>query len=509
MTAPATGEVVGSVPMLDAAAVRVLVERARAAQPAWAALSPRARGRLLLRLRDHLALRAEEVADLSCRETGKLPAEALLSDVLTTCDLARWYARRAPAVLRRRRIPAGWLVNKRCYEVREPYGVVGVIGPWNFPVLNTMRAALAALAAGNAVVLKPSEAAPLSALLMEELAQEAGWPPDLLLVATGDGSTGAALIEAGVDKLSFTGSVATGRAVARMAAERLIPVTLELGGKDPMLVLAGADLDRAARAAVAGAFWNAGQICTSVERVYVEESAYHKFLERVLREVAGLVVGPASDPASDVGALTTEAQLERLDRHIADAVSRGARLLAGGHRLPGPGRFFAPTVLADVDHSMDVMREETFGPLLPVMRVRDAEQALRLANDCAFGLGSSIFGPTGQAMGLVSKLRAGMTCVNDALINAGVPGLPFGGTGESGYGRVYGDEGLREMSRTRAVLVSRIGWKFELPSYPLRRWGRTRALALVELLHGPGLLSRLRGLRRLVSRAPAGTSGVE
>lgn len=497
--APATGDVIGSVQVLGVEEVRALVERARLAQGAWAERPVRERARLLLRFRDRLVARAEEVADLSCRETGKLPFEALASDVFVTCELARWYARRAPEVLAPRRVPPGPLITKRCYELREPYGVAGVIAPWNFPVLNSMRAVMAALVTGNAVVLKPSEMSPLCALLMAELMREAGFPPDVCLVATGGGGTGAALVRAGVDKLSFTGSVETGRAVARAAAEQLIPVTLELAGKDAMIVLADADLERAARAALAGGLFNAGQICTSVERVYVEAPVYDAFLARVVREASDLRVGTAADADADVGALTTEEQLERLERHVADAARRGARVLVGGKRLPGPGRFFAPTILADVDHTMEIMREETFGPVLPVMRVRDAEEALRLANDSRFGLGASVWGRRERVEALVPRLRAGMVCVNDAVTNALVASLPFGGVGESGYGRVYGDEGLREMSRARAVLVDRAGLKREFAHYPLRRFGAARVLGLVRMLHGRGLGLRVRGLVQLLT----------
>ncbi|HEX7117919.1 MAG TPA: aldehyde dehydrogenase family protein [Longimicrobiales bacterium] len=496
---PATGEEVGTAPILEPHEVRRLVERARAAQPAWAALGPRQRGRLLLRFRDRLVERAEEIAELSSRETGKQRFEALLLDVLVTADLARWYARRAPAVLAPRRIPSGWLLSKRCYEVREPFGVVGVIGPWNLPVLNSMRTVLAALAAGNGVVWKASEMSPLCALRVLELAREAGIPEDVFLVATGDGATGAALIDAGIDRVSFTGSVETGRKVARMAAERLIPTTLELGGKDAMIVLADADVARAANAAAAAAFANAGQICVSIERVYVEAPVYDAFVQRVVEIASSLPTG--AGPDAEVGALTTDAQLETVERHVRDAVAKGARLLTGGERLPGPGRFYAPTVLADVDHSMDVMREETFGPVLPIMKVRDAEEAVRLANDSRFGLGASLWTRADRAAALVPRIRAGMTCVNDAAANGLVAGLPFGGVGDSGYGSAYGDHGLLEMTRPHAVLVDRLGVKREFLHYPTRRFGEARLLGLIRLLHGPGARRRLSGLLRLVRGA--------
>lgn len=495
---PATGERVGAAPVLDAAAVHGLVARARAAQPEWAARPLAERARLLMRLRARLVERADEVADTSCAETGKLPVEALLVDVLATAGVAAWCAQRADAVLGRRRIPTGWLVTKRAYELREPYGVVGVIAPWNWPVLNAMRAVLPALVAGNTVVLKPSEAAPLSALLMRELADAAGFPADVFLVATGDGTTGAALVGAGLDRLSFTGGVETGRSIARAAAERLLPVSLELGGKDAMIVLPGADLERAASAAVAGSFYNAGQICTSLERIYVEHSVYDAFLEHVLGQTRALRVG--GGPDADVGSMTVTAQLEKVDAQVRDAVARGARVLAGGRRVPGPGRFYEPTVLVDVTDDMTVMREETFGPVLPIVKVRDAEDAIRRTNASRFGLGASIWGPRDVAESLVRRVRAGMLSVNDAMLGALVPGLPFGGVGESGSGRVHGDDGLREMSWSRAVLVDRAGLH-EVAYYPLSRLGREGALGAVRLLAGRGAL-RWHGLRALLARVP-------
>jgi acyl-CoA reductase-like NAD-dependent aldehyde dehydrogenase len=478
--------------------VRALVGRARAAQAGWAALPLRERARLLRRFRARLVERAEEVADTSCAETGKLPVEALLVDVLATAGVAAWSADRAAAVLGPRRIPTGWLITKRAYEVREPYGVVGVIAPWNWPVLNAMRAVLPALVAGNAVILKPSEATPFSALLMRRLADEAGIPADVLLIATGDGTTGAALVEAGVDLVSFTGSIETGRRIARAAAERLLPVSLELGGKDAMIVLPGADLARAASAAVAGALYNAGQICTSLERFYVEQSVYDEFVALVLREVQRLRVG--AGPDADVGAITVPAQLETVEAQVRDAVARGARVLAGGRRLDGPGLFYAPTVLVDVTDDMAVMQEETFGPLLPIVKVADAAEAIRRTNASRFGLGASIWGPRELAESLVRRVRAGMLSVNDALLSALVPGLPFGGVGESGTGRVHGDDGLREMSWSRAVIVDRAGLH-EAAFYPLARLGREGALGAVRLLAGHGAL-RWQGLRALLRRLP-------
>ena len=498
--APATGAVLGSVPILDSGEVAAAVACARRAQPAWQERGIAERARLLMRLRAVMADHAEEIARLSCAETGKMPMEALLTDVQVTCDLARWYARRAPDIIGERRVSAGWLLTKRAYEMREPYGVVGVIGPWNFPVLNSMRAVLAALMCGNTVVLKPSEASPLSALLVRKLATEAGFPDDVFIIVTGDGATGAALVGSDIDKLCFTGSVETGRKIARAAAERLLPLVLELGGKDPMIVLDGADVDRAADAAVSGAFLNAGQICVSIERVYVEEKIYDRFMDRVVEKAKRVTLGVPEDPQADVGAITVESQIDKIESQVDDAVRNGAQVLVGGGRVAGSGRFYQPTILSEVTHDMRIMREETFGPVLPVMKVRDAEEAIALANDSSFGLGGSIWAKRAVAERLVPRMRVGMVAINDTLVNGMIASLPFGGAKrESGYGRVYGDDALREMTWTRTVTIDRVGMR-EPSYYPLRRFGSRRALGAVQLLSGSGIRLKLRGLMRILTQ---------
>lgn len=497
---PATGELVGSVPNMDADEVRALLIRARNAQPEWGARPVRQRVELLRRFRRELADRADEAAGLSSRESGKTVFEGLVGDVLPTLDLARFYANRVGRVMAAQGVRS-WMVSKKGRIEREPYGVVGIISPWNFPVLNPMRVVMAALVTGNTVVLKPSEMAPMSGVLMRQMALAAGIPADVFLVATGDGETGAALVDGDVDKISFTGSVATGRAVAEAAARRLIPLTLELAGKNAMVVLADSNLERAVNLGVQGAYWNAGQICIAVERVYVEAPIYDAFLDKVVAATEALEVASGTDPDADIGALTTDAQVIRLDRQLADAVAKGARVLTGGALLPGPGRHFAPTVVADVDHSMAIMREESFGPVMPVMKVADAEEAIRLANDSPYALAASIWTRRRRGQRLVRRLRAGMVSLNDVLYHGAMAGLPFGGMGNSGYGRVHGEEGLREVTQTRAVLVDRAGATREpIGGFPFRRFGVRRARALIRLLHGRGVTDRLRAVLALLSR---------
>jgi acyl-CoA reductase-like NAD-dependent aldehyde dehydrogenase len=496
--APADGALLGTVPNMSPAAVAALLARARAAQPEWSGRPTRERAALLDRFRARLAERAVEAAELSSRESGKLVFEGLVGDVLPTLDLARFYARRVHRVFRPQRVRS-WLITKKSVVLREPYGVVGIIAPWNFPVVNPMRAVLATLVTGNTVVLKPSELTPLSALLMREIALEVGFPEDVFLVATGGGATGQALVEGDVDKISFTGSVATGRKVAQVAASRLLPVVLELGGKNAMVVLADADLERAVNLGVQGAFWNAGQICIAVERVYVEAAIYDEFVERAVTETRSLTMGGGTDPDADIGAVTTDEQVCRLDRQLADAAAKGARILTGGTLQEGPGRHFAPTVVADVNHTMEIMREESFGPVMPIMRVRDVEEAIRMANDSPYALAASIWTRRRRGEALVGRLRAGMVSVNDVLYHAVVAGLPFGGMGNSGYGRVHGEEGLREMTQTRAVLVDRAGIAREpIGGFPFRRFGMARARGLVGFLHGRGPVARARAAVRLL-----------
>ena len=494
VASPATGKTIGTAPIMSPGDVRALVARARAAQPAWQERGVRDRARLIMRYRAIIATNAERVAQLSVDETGKLLFEALVADVQTTCDLAKWYAKRTDCVMRRHRIPAGWLLTKRAYEVREPYGVIGIIGPWNFPVLNCMRSVLAALMCGNTVVLKPSEASPLSALLMRELAADAGIPDDVFLIAPGEGPTGAALVDADIDKLCFTGSVETGRKIARAAAERMLPLSLELGGKDPMIVLRGANIERAANAAVAGAFINAGQICTSIERVYVEAPVYDEFVKRVVEKAKAVRTG--TDDGADVGAITVEMQIDKIEQQVTDAVQQGARILVGGARGSNGGRFYTPTVLADVTHDMTIMREETFGPVLPVMKVRDADEAIRLANDTPFALGGSIWGKRAHAERLAMRLRSGMVSINDTLMNGVIAGLPFGGLKDSGYGRVYGDEAIREMSWPRGVTIDLANMR-EFAYYPLNKFGTQRVRGMVQVLSAPGLRNKFKGLMKI------------
>jgi acyl-CoA reductase-like NAD-dependent aldehyde dehydrogenase/choline dehydrogenase-like flavoprotein len=455
---PATGQTIATIPDLGAGAVREMVARAREAQPAWEAIGFAGRAEVLLAARRWMVANAERVVTTIVGETGRPVDETQFAELSYGLSALEFWAKAAPDYLADERIEsASPFVRGRRLIVRyAPVGVVGVIGPWNYPLNNSFGDAIPALAAGNAVVLKPSEVTPLTSLLMAEMLAECGIPEHTFQVATGRGETGAALVDE-VDSVMFTGSAATGKKVMARAAESLTPVSLELGGKDPMIVLADADLERAANAAVSYGLNNSGQVCISVERIYVEAPVYDEFLERLTRKVETLRQGPPGEPGSvDVGAIIFPPQLELIEAHVRDAVAKGATVVTGGGRVEGiGGRFFEPTVLADVDHSMRCMIEETFGPTLPVMKVDDAGQAIRLANEGPYGLQASIWTrdtETGEK--LAKRVEAGVCCVNDAQVNYVALELPMGGWKASGLGSRHGPDGIRKYTRRQSLLVT-------------------------------------------------------
>jgi acyl-CoA reductase-like NAD-dependent aldehyde dehydrogenase len=533
---PATGETIGTLPIFGAAEINAAVQRAAAAQKRWAAASVRERLKVLRRFGQLLCEQKESVAAVISREAGKPEIEALSTEILVVLDTVEYLRNHVAEFLLPELVPHGNPIMKlkRGTLLREPYGVVGIISPWNYPFSIPSVQGLAALAVGNAVVIKPSEFTPYSSLELQRLLREAGLEADLFQVITGDGSAGAALVASDIHKLVFTGSVATGKRVAQQAAARLLPVVLELGGKDPMIVLEDADLNVASSAAVWGAFMNAGQTCLSVERCYVHESVYEKFLEKCVEKTNRLRVGsshplrhdqmgkdgsspvdpsrasiagegacgphssshPASSvPVFDVGPMIHERQLKIVEAHVDDAIACGARLLAGGRALTELGpNFFAPTILAGVDHSMRIMREETFGPVLPVRSFRTEDEAVALANDSEFGLAASIFTRDrrhGEA--LAQRIDAGTVMVNDVISCFGISEAPHGGVKSSGIGRTHGRFGLEEMVRPkyvdsdRAPGMKKPWWYGYGPAFAQQMNG------FVELLFAKNLTNRLRG----------------
>lgn len=463
---PATGEEIGRVLLTLPEEVARAVDRARAAQTAWAAKSFGARGRVIMRARKIVLKELDEIALLISRETGKPIAEAITMELTTSIDLMQFYARKTESFLQRERIKIGlygWM-GRTSYLVYKPVGVVGIIPPWNFPWATPLDEVVMALMAGNAAVLKPSELTPLTALKIKEVLDRAGLPEGLLQVVTGDGSTGAALIGAGVNKIMFTGSVATGRRVAEAAANYLIPVVLELGGKDPMIVLEDADIENAARGAIWGAFANSGQCCAAVERCYVHESIAQKFTDQVVVETKRLQ--QSGDRQGDIGSMSSEQQLRTVERHVYEATARGAVALTGGERTPDvTGPFFPPTVLTNVNHEMDVMREETFGPVLPIMTFRTDDEAVRLANDSVYGLTASVWTKDlARGKRLAEQIAAGTVMVNEVLYTHGIAQTPWGGVKQSGFGRTHGRAGLLELVNQQHIHVN------HFPSLPDVWW---------------------------------------
>ncbi|HEX5709276.1 MAG TPA: aldehyde dehydrogenase family protein [Pyrinomonadaceae bacterium] len=458
---PATGEEVGRARLSTAEDAVRAVALAREAQDAWGARSFAERGRVVMRAREIVLAELDEIAALVSRESGKPAAEAVAMELVPTLDLMQFFARRAARMLRPERINIGLygLMGRASRVEYRPLGVVGIIAPWNFPWGIPLGEVVMALMAGNAVVLKPSELTPITGLKIGDVFARAGLPEGLLQVLTGDGSTGAALVEAGADKIMFTGSVATGRKVAEAAARRLTPVVLELGGKDPMIVFEDADLELAAGAAVWGAFANSGQACASVERCYVHTSVADEFLRRVVERTRALRQGKAAGVEDDreVGAMSSERQLRTVEEHVSDAASRGAQVVTGGRRADAGAQFYEPTVLTGVDHSMRIMREETFGPVLPLMTFEREEEAVALANDSHFGLTASVWTrDLRRGRRIASRIEAGTVMVNEVLYTHGIAQTPWGGLKQSGLGRTHGRLGLLELVAPVHIHVNRM-----------------------------------------------------
>ena len=453
-----------------ARAVAAALERARAAQIAWGALPVRERARRMRGVRRLLVRRMDELVEIIRAETGKPAIEALAHEVMIVAGLIRAYERRAPRVLRSRRVATGALMlTKRATKLYEPFGVIGVISPWNFPFSLPAVPVVSALFAGNAVVLKPSEVTPRSGEFIAELVRQAiPDHPDLVQVVHGRGDVGAALVSSGVDKLVFIGSGETGKKVLLGAAERLTPVVLELGANDVAIVCEDADLERAAAGIVWGSMANAGQVCMSVERALVPERIYDRFAAAVTREMRRLRVGTGD--GADVGRLIFPRQGEIIQRSVDDAAAHGARIATGGRSYADNGAtFYEPTLILDATPRMALNHCETFGPVLPLVKVRDEEEAIRIANEGAFGLNASIW-TKNRARGLriARRIPAGMVMVNDAIVNFGIPELPYGGVRQSGYGRMMGDEGLLEFSQIKSVAETRLPLRRELAWFPYR-----------------------------------------
>ena len=480
---PADGRSLARYPVHGPQEVRAAVDRARGAALWWQAQGWEGRRRHLRAGKGVIARGLHELADLVHEENGKPHGDAVL-EITLAVEHIEWAARHAGGALGPRRVATGLMAANQAATVEyQPLGVVGVIGPWNYPVFTPMGSLAYALAAGNAVVFKPSEHTPGVGVWLEQ-AWRAGVPerPDVLQVVTGLGGTGAALTRAGVDKIAFTGSAATGRTVMAACAEGLVPVLMECGGKDAMIVDDDADVAAAADAALWGGMSNAGQTCIGIERVYATDKVYDAFVAELTSRAAA--VRPGSDPQASYGPITMPGQVDVIRRHIADALDRGGRALTGG---TVDGALVAPTVLVDVPEDGSAVPEETFGPTLTVARVRDAEEALQRTNATSYGLAGAVFsGNRTRGMDLARRMRSGMTSINSVIAFASVPGLPFGGVGDSGFGRIHGEDGLKEFTRAKAITRQR----YALPT-PLLSFSRSPRLTdhlarVVALVHGRG-----------------------
>ena len=487
---PSTGNVVGTVPIHSAAEVDAAVARGRIAGASWGALSHEARAEELTAFRKALAKAADELAEIIHRENGKPEAEAL-TEVMMSLGHLQHATAIAGKALATRKVGSGMLANFKATISYAPLGVIGVIGPWNYPLNTPMGSIAYALAAGNAVVWKPSELTPLIAVKVAEIAARTFALHDLLQVVTGAGATGAALAKAAVDKIAFTGSAATGKRVMMAAAERLTPVLLELGGKDPMIVADDADLDKAAEACVYGALTNAGQACVSIERVYVADAVHDAFVKKVVEGVRALRTGGDD---GHLGAMTSQAQVTIVRDHLQDAVAKGAKVEVGGPDAIS-GQYIQPTVLTNVDHRMKVMSDETFGPVIPIQRVKNLDEAVKLANDTSYGLGSSVFGGK-AARAIAGKLRAGMTSINSVMAFAGIYALPFGGVGDSGFGRIHGEEGLREFSRTKSTAEQSFSSPMNMMSFNQPKGLPKQLRGMIKQLYGDGVVAKAGDLLR-------------
>jgi acyl-CoA reductase-like NAD-dependent aldehyde dehydrogenase len=493
---PATGTLIESIPVDSPEAVAATVARVRANQPEWEAMGIEGRYHWLGKLRDWLLDNQERVLDTMQAETGKVRADAS-NEPAYLADLINFYGTRAAKFIGEESIRphTPLLAAKKLRVQYRPHQVVGIISPWNFPLILALGDAIPALQAGAAVVIKPSEFTPLGlAEVVQAWKQEIGGP-DVFDCVQGIGETGGALVDA-VDFIQFTGSDRTGRKVMARAAETLTPVSLELGGKDPMIVLADADVDRAANAAAWGGMMNSGQICMSVERIYVEEPVYDKFVNKLTAEVGRLRQGAddGSNP-KDVGAMTSPNQTAIVEDHVDDALASGARALTGGKRVAGPGDYFEPTVLVDVDHSMKVMKDETFGPVVGVMKVRDSEEAIQLANDSRYGLSGCVFGERDHAEQVARRVECGAVNVNDVLVNYFATDVPMGGWKQSGIGYRHGEPGIKKFCRSESLVITRFGGKREPTWYPYSK-ARRRLLPHISRFFGARDWRRKLGLRR-------------
>ena len=469
LRSPVTMEPTGELVCANAEDVAAAIDKARAAQPAWAATTMQQRREIIERALQIVLQRQDEIIDTVVAETGKAKTDAMSMEVFSVADSLCYYAKNAEKFLkpRKRRVHGLLGIMKQLRIVYKPLGVIGLITPWNGPFVLVMNQAVQAILAGNTVVAKGSEVTPYSAKLAEDILNQAGLPEGVLQVLLGDGDTGAAIVRGGVDKISFTGSVATGRKVAEACASQLIPCTLELGGNDAMIVCADADLDRAADGAWLGSCMNTGHYCCGTERIYVVAEVYDEFLRLVLEKGKALRQGQQHGWQEDVGAVFWDRQMAIIEAHVEDARAKGASILVGGRRNPDlPGLYYEPTVITDVTNEMDIMVLETFGPVLCIQKVNSEEEAIALANDSEFGLNGNVWTKDKEkGYRLATAIDTGSCSVNDMAVSYGIPAAPFGGKKNSGLGQVNGKKGLRCYCHEMPIVIDRFGGKMQ-NAYP-------------------------------------------
>ncbi len=504
---PATREPLGSVRVDSPADVDAAVVRAKVAQQAWKKTSFAERRRVLKALLSYCVEHKDEICAEVQRGSGKTRENALLGEIWPACEKLRWMISQGEKHLKPEKVSSGLLAHKRARLEYHPLGVVAAIIPWNYPFQNIINPVIPALMSGNAIVIKPSEWVAWSSaqfiLALRKVIEDAGHDPNLIQAVQGFGETGAALARSAVDTILFIGSVGNGRRVVEASAERITPVVMELGGKDAFIVCEDADIEQAAHAAMSGCFINCGQNCVASERILVYDGVYDAFAARALELTSPLRQGSSRDGVVDVGAIATPLQLDVIEKAVAGAVAQGARVLTGGKRIHSDkGNFFEPTILADVTPEMDITRDEVFGPVMLLMRVKDDAEAIRVANGVSYGLSSSVFSnDRDRARKIASELEAGMTAINDfGGVTYMVQGLTFGGVKASGYGRMNGREGLRSMCNIKSVVDDRFPMNRPNRLFPVADADYGRFSGVIELLYGRGLSKKWRGLTKLLSR---------
>ena len=489
LSSPATLKPIGELECATPEEVRAMIAKAREAQPRWEAIGVKRRAEYLRKALAVLVRRQDELIDVIVRESGKPRSEALMIDVFAAADSLAYLAKNAHRWLEVEGVKThGILRLTKKVQVRyQPLGVVGVISPWNGPLILSLNPAIQALIAGNTVVVKPSEVTPFSGKLAVDIFEEAGIPDGVIQVAMGDGETGAALVDGGVDKIHFTGSVATGRRIAEACGRQLIPCTLELGGNDAKIICSDADLDAAAGGAVVGSMFNTGQYCCGTERVYVMDDVAEEFTANVVKRVTAL--RQATSGSFDVGPMFWDRQLDKVVDQVDAAVAAGATVLVGGKRNEKlPGLYFEPTVLTDVTHDMAVMREETFGPVLPIVPVSSVDEAVKLANDSQYGLAGSVWtNDIDKGIDIAGRIHTGSVSVNDMAMTYGIPEAPFGGRRESGVGQANGKVGVRSFTHAQPIVIDRFGGKQTAGQYPYTPKVEKTMQRLIRMTWGKGL----------------------